>query len=247
MPRFIMVCGPSCVGKTPLRRALRRVDPPVAARLTTLVLYTSRMRRPTEREGVEYYFRSRREIEALTGQPGFVPIRVRNDLQAVDLHELRRLFATGREVFWEGNPAIIDALEETGALSGIDTLKVFVSPLSKGEVIDRLRRAGPEALRRFVTELMLGKLIRRAERQEGAVSADDRRDLEVRAGTAYDELRRAWEFDAVIPNHDGEDSDHWDASPQPVGDAFRATQALAALIRGRRLPWVETWERELIP
>ncbi len=60
MGQLVILAGPSCVGKGPLHAALGKFYPEVAARLRKMVLYNSRAPRPGEREGVDYYFRTRR-------------------------------------------------------------------------------------------------------------------------------------------------------------------------------------------
>ena len=65
MSLFVMLSGPSCVGKGPLYKALRKFYPDLAGRLQQIVLYNSRDPRPGEQEGVDYYFRPRAEIEEL--------------------------------------------------------------------------------------------------------------------------------------------------------------------------------------
>jgi len=71
--------------------------------------------------------------------------------------------------------------------------------------------------------------------------------VERRAGSAYGELALAWRFDHVIPNHDGEDSDHWDAFYHPLGDARKALLAVVALLRGEAAAGVERWDAESVP
>jgi guanylate kinase len=51
----------------------------------------------------------------------------------------------------------------------------------------------------------------------------------------------------VIPNHDGEDSENWDAFYYPVGDAFSTLETFAALLAGESPEHVEHWEASLIP
>jgi guanylate kinase len=46
-------------------------------------------------------------------------------------------------------------------------------------------------------------------------------------------------------NHDGEDSENWDAFYYPIGDAWNALQAVVALLRG--VGNVERWDEELLP
>ena len=65
--------------------------------------------------------------------------------------------------------------------------------------------------------------------------------------SAIVELGEAWKFDYVIPNHDGEDSEHWDAFYYPIGDARKTLLAFAALLQGETPPGVEHWEKDLVP
>ena len=59
-------------------------------------------------------------------------------------------------------------------------------------------------------------------------------------------MRQAWRFDHVIPCHDGEDSEHWDAFYYPIGDARRALAAFVALLEGSGSAWAEKWSQELM-
>ena len=63
--RLVILSGPSCVGKSPLRAALAKFYPKLWGSLQKLVLFNSRPPRPGEREGVDYHFRSRTQVEDL--------------------------------------------------------------------------------------------------------------------------------------------------------------------------------------
>ena len=63
--RLIILAGPSCVGKTPLVKALAKIYPNLYKKLQMLVIYNSREKRKGESEGVDYHYRSRKEIELL--------------------------------------------------------------------------------------------------------------------------------------------------------------------------------------
>ncbi|MBN2520908.1 MAG: hypothetical protein JXB17_10415, partial [Bacteroidales bacterium] len=80
--RLIILAGPSCVGKSPLAKALAKFYPEIWKTLHPLVLYNSRAARPGEIDGIDYYFRSRNEIESLKKKDHFVVMDVRGDLQA---------------------------------------------------------------------------------------------------------------------------------------------------------------------
>jgi len=51
----------------------------------------------------------------------------------------------------------------------------------------------------------------------------------------------------VIPNHDGEDSDNWEAFYYPLGEARRAFLVMVALLRGEDPKGVERREEDLLP
>ena len=139
------------------------------------------------------------------------------------------------------------ALQTHPGLAGINRLSIFLSPLSKEEVIYLRAPERNVSLPDLVTEIMRRKLLRRTRRQKLELSAKDLENIERRAASTYRELREAWHFDYVIPNHDGEDSDNWEAFYYPLGDARKAVNAFAGLLEGMVAPEVEKWEEGLIP
>jgi guanylate kinase len=244
--RLVILSGPSCAGKTPLDKALARFHPELRQALQPLVLYNSRAARPGEADGVDYHFRTRQHIESLKGKDRFVVMDIRGDLQALDLQGLSEMLARG-DVFFEGNPFIGRVLQTHPALSEVDRLSVFMSPLSRDEILF-LQGAEPrESLPDLVTDVMRRKLLRRTRRQKGELSLRDLEDIERRASSAYRELQEAHHSQFVIPNHDGEDSENWDAFYYPLGDARKALLAFVSLLSGETPPGVETWEEDLVP
>jgi len=243
MGRLIVLSGPSCVGKGPLVKALKRFYPRLAEGLQPLVLYNDRAPRPGEKDGEDYHFRTRGEIEKLRDQEGFNVMEVRGDLQAVNKGELLDMLATG-DVFFEGNPFVgVELL----SLQLDATVSTFLAPLSREE-LKALEETEPAVdVPAFVTDVMRRKLLRRTLQQKGILSLKDLEDVERRAGSVYRELQFASRFGQVIVTHDGEDSENWDAFYYPVGDARRALLAFAAVIAGRESSDTEQWEDELLP
>ena len=133
MGRFIILSGPSCVGKGPLYTALSKFHPEHAARLSKLVLYNCRPPRPGEIDGKDYRFRSREEIEGFRNKGNVIVLDVRGDLQAVDLNDVVRGLAAG-DLFYEGNPFIGRKLQEALALE-VSLLSIFLAPLSREEIL----------------------------------------------------------------------------------------------------------------
>jgi guanylate kinase len=244
--RLVILSGPSCVGKSPLDRALARFYPDLHRRLQKVVLFNSRDPRPGERDGVDYYFRPRIRIEALRSEERFAVLDVRGDLQALDLTELVALLERG-DAFFEGNPFVGHLLQTHPALALVRRLSIFLAPLSKDEILFLKDPARNLSLPDLVTDVMRRKLLRRTRRQKGELSLKDLEDIERRAGSAFQELQEAVDFEWVIPNHDGEDSDNWEAFYYPLGDARRAMLAFADLLEGRVPSCAEKWAAGLLP
>lgn len=242
--RLIILSGPSCVGKSPLDKALARHYPEFRNQMSPVVLYNDRAARPGEVDGVDYHFRSRDDIEALRSREQFVVMDVRGDLQALDLGELMDGLSRG-DMFFEGNPFVGRTLQTHAALADINRLSVFMSPLSRDELMF-LREADGTSLSDTVTDVMRRKLLRRTRRQKGELSLMDLENIEVRASSAYSELRDAHFFQYVLPNHDGEDSENWDAFYYPLGDARKSLLAFVALLDAKVPEFAETWEHELL-
>jgi guanylate kinase len=244
--RLVILSGPSCVGKSPLRTALAKFYPQLWTRLQNLVLFNSRPPRPRERDGIDYYFRQRSDIETLRSSGRHAVLDVRGDLQAVDIEALKGLLDQG-DAFFEGNPFVGRLLQLHPLLADVDRLSIFLSPLSRDEITYLKAPEQNITLPEFVTNVMRRKLLRRTRRQKGELSLADLEDIETRARSAYRELQQAWHFQHVIPNHDGEDSDHWDAFYYPIGDARNALLGVAALLEGAESPpRVEHWDGELL-
>lgn len=245
MGRLIILSGPSCVGKSPLDKALGRFYPDIRQGLQHLVLYNSRAPRPGEEEGKDYYFRDRPAIEALQGKDNFVVMEVRGDLQALDIKELKDQLSRG-DVFFEGNPFIGRVLQTHSGLSDIERLSAFMSPVSREELLIFNAPESHANTKKLITDMMRRKLLRRTRKQKGELSLKDLENIERRASSAYDELHEAYHFDHIIPNHDGEDSEHWDAFYYPVGEARKALLAFVDLLKGRSSAHIEKWEKGLV-
>jgi guanylate kinase len=244
--RLVILAGPSCVGKSPLDKALGSFYPELRKGLQKLVLYNSRAPRPGEVDGVDYHFRLRTQVEALRGESRYAVMDVRGDLQGLDVQDLQVLLENGN-AFFEGNTFVGRALQTHPRLAEVNRLSVFMAPLSKEEIIYLKTPERNVSFPQLLTDIMRRKLLRRTRRQKGELSAQDLENIERRASSAYVEIKEAWHFDYVIANHDGEDSENWDAFYYPIGDARKALNAFAALLEGRVPPDVERWEKGVVP
>jgi guanylate kinase len=242
--RLVILSGPSCVGKSPLKRAMARFYPQFWNRLRKLVLFNSRAPRPGEVDGEDYHFRTRNQIEALKGNPRYAVLDVRGDLQALDVEGLKALLERS-DAFFEGNPFVGRVLQTHPLLADVQRLSIFLSPLSKDEIMYLKAPERNISLEHFLTDLMRRKLLRRTRNQQGELSLKQLENIETRASSVYHELKEAWHFQHVIPNHDGEDSDNWEALYYPIGDARTSLQAVVALLEGAVPPVIEKWDEDV--
>lgn len=244
MNRFIYLSGPSCVGKGPLYSALSRFYPELTGQLKKLILHNSRRPRPHEQDGVDYHFRSQKHIETLKNDRAFIVKEIRGDYQAMNVEELPELLQK-HDLFFEGNPAWLSALRTHPDLKEFPLISVFLSPLN-AEEIDYLQRQCEQAnLQDFITELMRTKLLRRTRHQREYLSLKDLENIETRAGLACDEIKQAVHFDWVIPNHDGEDSEHWSRYYHPIGDARKALFTFVDILYKGSSETAEKWDDDL--
>ncbi len=244
MGKLVILAGPSCVGKSPLDKALKKFYPELRNALQHLVLYISRSPRPGETDGVDYHFRTREAIDQLRKNEHFVVMEVRGDLQALDIKQVKEQLAHG-DVFFEGNPFIGRTLLTHEALADVEKLSAFLSPLSREELLELNDPGNHADAKKIVTEIMQRKLMRRTRKQKGELSLSDLQNIETRAGSAYQELQGAHQFHYIIPNHDGEDSENWDAFYYPLGDARKSLRAFAELLKGNIPEVAEVWHANM--
>jgi len=228
-----------------LRRALERHYPELNEKLRRPVFYTSRSPRPGEKEGVDYRFRRRAVLERMRKKEGCLVFDVRGDLHALDERELVGALKSS-DVLFEGSPFVAKPLLTHPGLSKVKKVSLFLSPVAREEILAFRALCGKAAIPGLITEIMRKKLLRRTQKQKGIVSLPDLLDIEKRAESAHRELKEAHRFDYILPNHDGEDSENWDAFPLPVGDARKALLALVDILKGGKPSCSERWETKLL-
>ncbi len=243
--RLVLLGGPSCAGKGPLCNALKMLYPEQESKLHKLVMYNSRAPRPGESDGMDYYFRSPEEMRRLNQRDDFILLEVRGDLQGLDTGELFSMLNSGEDVLFEGNPYVPQAIWSLPEMAEVEMLRVFLAPLCRSEII--WLREHSANVRDILVEMMRRKLLRRTQKQKSILSLKDLENIEKRCNSAPLELDLAWQFDWVIPNHDGEDSENWNSFYYPIGDALQAVETLAALLRGETPPYAEKWDKDLWP
>ncbi len=247
MSRIVVLAGPSCIGKGPLYKVMRRFHPELVGNFKQLVLFNDRAPRPGEEEGVDYFFRPRGEIEALRDQEGYVVADVRGDLQALEIAQVQRIMDNGQIPFFEGNPFVPGKLRDAGLFERFETLTVFLSPLSQEEILFLKASERRVDLHKFVSDVQRRKLLHRTKRQKINLSLKDLENIEKRCASALIEMREAWKFDHIIHLHDAEGNENWDAFYYPIGSARKAMLAFAELLRDGRSDRAEKWPEDLIP
>lgn len=249
MGRFILLSGPSCVGKGPLFRTILRLDKDLREKVQKIVLYNDRERRLGEVDGEDYHFRSPEEVSGLPTSD-FVKVNLGSDAkpnwQALELAALEKARSSGLIAFLEAHYTIVERLQDMGMAEESSTSSVFISPLSKAE-IKELKTRSDVKLPDFVTSVMRRKLLRRTLRSKGILSLPDLEDIEKRAGRAPKELAHAHRYNHIIPNHDGENNDNWEQHYYPLGDARTAYMAFRAILRAEQPQGTETWGSDTFP
>jgi len=243
--RLIVITGPSCVGKTPLEKALRTRYPELSNPIKRIILYTSRKRRPGELDAREYHFRTSEQLSALADDSTWELIRVRGSIQAIDLTGIKKTL-TASDALYEGNTFIAKKIITADILQNISKLSIFISPFSLTEIRQLAAKLTASKLKEYVFQHMRLKLVRRAQKQKTTLDQKELANIELRAGNAYQELGLAHHFNYVIPNHDGEDSDNWNDFNNPMGEALRTVDAVADLLKGTRPEIAENWISDLL-
>jgi guanylate kinase len=136
---LIILSSPSGAGKTTMTRALRAWDPAIRFSVSA----TTRLPRPGEVDGREYYFRSRAQFEAmLTDGEMLEHAEVFDNLygspRAPVLDAMQAGIDTLFDIDWQGGQQIKQAM-------GDDVVSIFILPPSMQELERRLRARGQDS------------------------------------------------------------------------------------------------------
>jgi guanylate kinase len=228
--RLIILTGPSCVGKTPLIKAFHKIYPELATNLKKIVLYNSRSPRSSEKDGIDYYFRDRKEIEKLEDKKNFIVMEVRGDLQALDVAQLLQQLKSS-DVYYEGNTYIAKILMQHELLKNMNKLSIFLSPFTKHEIEAFKTKLGEKGFENHLFKTMQGKLLRRAKNLGKELTEEELKNINQRAADAYHELQDIKIYNIIIANHDGEDSTNWSEPIKQNSDAYLATKEFAKVLK----------------
>jgi len=131
---MLVVSSPSGAGKTTLTRNLLEQEENVSLSISV----TTRVRRPSEIDGVHYHFISKRRFEAMRDSDELLEsAEVHGNLYGTPREPVERALASGRDVLfdidWQGTQQLYQKMRD-------DVVSVFVLPPSASELKIRLER-----------------------------------------------------------------------------------------------------------
>lgn len=134
---LLILSSPSGAGKSTLSRRLLEADPEVRFSISA----TTRPPRPGEQEGQDYFFKSRREFEAMVGAGEMLEhAEVFGNLYGTPRAPVEAAIARGQDVLfdvdWQGGQQIRHSTLRDAVVS------VFILPPSIAELESRLRARG---------------------------------------------------------------------------------------------------------
>jgi guanylate kinase len=136
---LIILSSPSGAGKSTLSRRLLEFDPEVRFSISA----TTRPPRPGEQEGREYYFKSRREFEAMVAAGDMLEhAEVFGNLYGTPRAPVEAAIGRGQDVLfdvdWQGGQQIRNSTLRDAVVS------IFILPPSIAELESRLRARGQD-------------------------------------------------------------------------------------------------------
>ncbi len=136
--RLFIVSAPSGAGKTSLVKALLERD----ATLRVCVSHTTRRRRPTETDGVNYHFVDKAQFDAMVAADAFLEhADVFGNRYGTAVGSVRDQFASGADVIleidWQGAAQV--------RASWPEAVSVFILPPSRDTLRERLKGRGEDS------------------------------------------------------------------------------------------------------
>lgn len=136
---MLVVSSPSGAGKTTLTRNLIETE----EHITLSVSVTTRVRRPSEIEGVHYHFITKRQFEIMRDSDQLLEwAEVHGNCYGTPHEPVERALASGRDVLfdidWQGTRQLYERMRA-------DVVSVFVLPPSAAELKARLERRAEDS------------------------------------------------------------------------------------------------------
>ncbi len=186
---LIILSSPSGAGKSTLSRRVLENDPGVVFSVSA----TTRSPRPGEKDGREYFFKSREDFKALVEAGGMLEhAEVFGNLYGTPMAPVEAAISTGKDVLfdvdWQGGQQIRNSPLSEAVVS------VFVLPPSMPELEDRLKKRGQDSAG-VVTQRMAqsrDEISHWAEYDYVLVNDDvDKAEADLRAIVQAERLKRA--------------------------------------------------------
>lgn len=141
---MLVLSSPSGAGKTTLTRNLleqENIDYP--GKLALSVSATTRAKRPSEIEGVHYFFKTKRQFEVMRDAGDLLEwAEVHGNFYGTPREPVERALAEGRDVLfdidWQGTRQLLEKMRD-------DVVTVFVLPPSAQELRSRLVRRAEDS------------------------------------------------------------------------------------------------------
>jgi len=252
--RLVIISGPSCVGKDPLKEAVKKYS---GIKYSSIPVIKSKESRPNgprpdevDKWGNPDFFRAANEIMVLKSNPQYIVGDCRGLPQAINLQQV--LDSNEELFFLEVYHAIGCQVRDNSYLKDdIGISAVFLSPVSRLEI--RELKAEETNLETYIATLMMQKLTLRSRHQ--GVDVFNNKVIEdniQRAMDAYSELRNAHNYTHVIVNHEGESHPNWHRTPEgifeakPEGEASQAVGVFTEILKTGNASFVEHWEPDTI-
>lgn len=174
-PLLIVISGASGSGKDSVVRALLERSYALCRPFHFVVTATSRPKRESEVDGVDYVFVTDQEFQAMIANHELIEYAlVYGDYKGVPTRHLDQALEA-----MDGGQDVLMRLDVQGAKT--------------------IRKMHPEALLIFISAPSPKDLLERLHRR----STESPEQLQIRLRTAYKEIEQISEFDYVVPNADG--------------------------------------------
>jgi guanylate kinase len=186
--RFVVLSGPSCVGKGPLQKAVERFYPDLLK--AKPILCHSRTPRIGEIHAKDFYFLPPALIASLKNDINFAVTKVRSDWQAIDLLQIEDLLKGNDVIFAEVFHTFGDLLYDQIKNRKFCLYSIFLLPTT------------PDKNANEIVSIMKEKLIRRGTDKEPKLSE--------RALSSIVEIENSNKYTHRIVNEIGEeDIEQW--------------------------------------
>jgi len=135
--QVFIVSAPSGAGKTSLvRRSIAEIS-----ELTVAVSHTTRVKRPGEREGVDYFFADRKQFEEMIDTDQFLEYaEVFGNYYGTSMDSVNTALTQGNDVIleidWQGAEQVRQKFS--------DVVSIFILPPSRTTLIERLQNRGQD-------------------------------------------------------------------------------------------------------